>query len=186
MNDKLKLTDSMHATMQCRADAQDNLELRGFYLIDCYGADGNLKWHDHIGNIITLQGKNDILDKFFKGSSYTQTQRMGLKGPGNYVIGDTMASHAGWSEVGGSNAPVYTGNRKDVVFNSASTGTSTTPSQAFAITSTGTVAGCFINNGGSASKDDTTGVLVSVGDFSQGGRQVLNGDTINVSYSLAT
>jgi hypothetical protein len=61
---------------------------------------------------------------------------------------------------------------------------SASPTQAFAITSTGTVFGCFINNGGSATKDDTTGILFSAGDFSGGSRAVINGDTLNATYTL--
>jgi hypothetical protein len=59
------------------------------------------------------------------------------------------------------------------------------PTQAFAITSSGTVAGCFINNGGSATKDDTTGVLFSAGDFTGGSKIVANLDTLNVVYTLS-
>ena len=53
----------------------------------------------------------------------------------------------------------------------------------FAITSSGTIAGCFINLGGSATIDTTTGVLFSVGDFSAGNKVVSNGDTLSVTYS---
>jgi hypothetical protein len=52
----------------------------------------------------------------------------------------------------------------------------------FAITSTGTVAGCFINIGGSATKDNTTGTLFSAGDFSSS-KAVINGDSIAVTYT---
>ena len=135
-------------------------------------------------NIVTNVGKNDILDKYLKGSAYTQTIRMGLKGTGSAVAGDTQASHAGWLEQGLANAPTYTGNRKDVVMGAAASQVSTSPTQAFAITSTGTVFGCFINNGGSATKDDTTGVLFSAGDFTGGSRAVVNLDTLNVVYTL--
>lgn len=135
-------------------------------------------------NLITNVGKNDLLDKYLKGSSYTQTIRMGLKGAGSAAAADTQASHAGWTERGGTNAPAYTGNRKDVTMGSASSQVSTSPTQAFAITSSGTVDGCFINNGGSATKDDTTGVLFSAGDFSGGAKTVANLDTLNVVYTL--
>jgi hypothetical protein len=135
-------------------------------------------------NLLTNVGKNDILDKYLKGAAYTQTIRMGLKGTGSAAAGDTQASHAGWLEQGLANAPTYTGNRKDVTMGSASSQVSTSPVQAFAITSTGTVFGCFINNGGSATKDDTTGVLFSAGDFSGGSRAVVNLDTLNVTYTL--
>jgi hypothetical protein len=135
-------------------------------------------------NLLTNVGKNDILDKYLKGSTYTQTIRMGLKGTGAAAVGDTQASHAGWLEQGLANAPTYTGNRKDVTMGAAASQVSTSPVQAFAITSTGTVFGCFINNGGSATKDDTTGVLFSAGDFTGGSRAVVNLDTLNVTYTL--
>lgn len=135
-------------------------------------------------NLLTNVGKNDILDKYLKGSTYTQTIRMGLKGTGTAVVGDTQASHGAWLEQGLANAPTYTGNRKDVTMGAAASQVSTSPVQAFAITSTGTVFGCFINNGGSATKDDTTGVLFSAGDFTGGSRAVVNLDTLNVTYTL--
>lgn len=143
------------------------------------------KWGDRVENLVTTVGKNDILDKYLKGSSYTQTIVMGLKGAGSAAAGDTQASHAGWTERGLANAPAYTGNRKAVTMGSAAAGVSTSPTQAFAITSTGNVDGCFINNGGSATKDDTTGVLFSAGDFTGGAKAVANGDTVNVVYTLS-
>ena len=141
-------------------------------------------WADVIHNIITTVGANDLLDKYLKGSAYTQTIRMGLKGTGTAVIGDTQASHAAWLEQGLANAPVYTGNRPSITMGAAAAKSSVSPAQAFAITSTGTVFGCFINNGGSATKDDTTGILFSAGDFSGGSKAVVNLDTLNVTYTL--
>lgn len=135
-------------------------------------------------NLVTNVGKNDMLDKYLKGTTYTQTVRMGLKGVGVAVVGDTQASHVSWLEQGLANAPTYTGNRKDVVMGAAAAQVSTSPTQAFAITSTGTVAGCFINNGGAVTKDDTTGILFSAGDFTGGNRAVVNLDTLNVTYTL--
>jgi hypothetical protein len=138
-------------------------------------------------NLLTYAGKTDLLDKYLKGSSYSQSIRMGLKGTGTSLIGDTQASHGNWLEQGLANAPTYTGNRKDVTMGAATTsGTivSTSPTQAFAITSGGTVYGCFINNGGSATKDDTTGTLFSAGDFTGGSKTVANLDTLNVVYTL--
>ena len=141
-------------------------------------------WSDVIHNVITTVGANDLLDKYLKGSAYTQTIRMGLKGTGTAVIADTQASHASWLEQGLANAPTYTGNRPSITMGAASAKSSVSPAQAFAITSTGTVFGCFINNGGSATKDDTTGILFSAGDFSGGSKAVVNLDTLNVTYTL--
>lgn len=141
-------------------------------------------WEREDANLVTNVGRNDILDKYWRGSSYSQTVVMGLKGAGTVAAGDTQVSHAGWSEVGGTNAPAYTGNRKAVTMGAASSQSSVSPQQTFAITSSGAVAGLFMNNGGSATKDDTTGVLVSAVDFTGGSETVGNGDSLLVTYTF--
>jgi hypothetical protein len=184
MNEKMNPQDSASAAMQMRGGANEALDVHGFFTAVCHGADGVEKWREEFCNTVMTLGKNDILDKYLLGSAYTQTIRMGLKGAGTQVAGDTQASHAGWLEVGLANAPTYTGNRKSVTMGSASAGVSVSPGQVFAITSTGTVAGCFINNSGSATIDNTTGVLFSAGDFSAS-RSVLSGDTITITYQIS-
>jgi hypothetical protein len=141
-------------------------------------------WEREDANVVTNVGRNDILDKYWRGSSYTQTVVMGLAGTGTKAAGDTQASHAGWLEVGGTNAPAYTGNRKAVTMGAASSQSSVSPQQSYAITSSGTVSGMFMNNGGSATKDDTTGVLVSAVNFTGGDEAVNNLDTLLVTYTF--
>jgi hypothetical protein len=184
-NDHVQPHDSSSASVIRGGGSADALVVEGRYEVWCVGPDGKEKWRETIKNLVTTVGKNDILDKYLKGSSYTQTIVMGLKGTGSAAAGDTQSSHAGWSEVGLANAPTYTGNRKAVTMGSASSGSSTSPTQAFAMTSSGTVAGCFINNGGSATIDNTTGVLFSAGDFTGGSKTVASGDTVNVTYTLS-
>ncbi len=148
-----------------------------------------LAWVEEFDNVVTDAGKKLALDTILAGSAFTATTRMGLKGTGSAAAADTQASHAGWSEVGGANSPTYTGNRQTPSFSAASgSGTvskATSAAVSFAITNTGTVAGAFININGSATKDDTTGTLFSAGDFSVS-RSVINGDTVNVSYTLSS
>jgi hypothetical protein len=109
---------------------------------------------------------------------------MGLKGAGTPDVADTQASHVTWLEVGLANLPTYSGNRKTPVFSAASGGSKTTSSAVvFSMTGSGTVAGCFINIGGSATIDNTTGTLFSAGDFTAGSKTVTSGDTLNVSYT---
>jgi hypothetical protein len=183
-DDRLHTHASAAATVIRGATEGESVKVAGFFTVWCVGPDGTEKWRDEIHNLITTVGKNDFLDKYLGGSGYTQTFRMGLKGVGTAIAADTQASHASWSEVGLANAPTYTGNRKSVTMGGSSGGVSTSPTQAFAITSPGTVAGCFTNNGGSATIDNTTGVLFSAGDFTGGNKVVSSGDTINVVYSL--
>jgi len=141
-------------------------------------------WERVDNNVVTNVGRNDILDKYWRGSTYTQTVVMGLAGTGTKAAADTQASHAGWLEVGGTNAPAYTGNRKAVTMGAASSQSSVSPQQSFAITSTGTVSGLFMNNGGSTTKDDTSGVLVSAVNFTGGDEAVNNLDTLLVTYTF--
>jgi hypothetical protein len=109
---------------------------------------------------------------------------LGLKGVGTAALGDTQGSHFTWNEVGGANAPTYTGNRQTPTFGSAVAGAKATSTPlVFSMTGSGTVAGCFINIGGSATKDDTTGTLFSAGDFTAGSKTVTSGDTLSVSYT---
>lgn len=185
MDDKLNVNEAAVANLVRGGMLADILLAKGRFECELV-RDGKVIWRDHIDNLVTTVGKNDILDKYLAGSTYTATPVMGLKGTGSAAAGDTQASHAGWLEQGLANAPTYTGNRPVPSFGAAAAGVkATSAAVAFAITSTGTVHGVFINNGGSATKDNTTGVLFSAGDFSGGSRAVISGDTLNVTYSLA-
>ena len=174
--DNFKFNDSCDATVSRHTG--------GYYVVECHGADGQLKWTDDIHNLVTTVGLNLTCDTIL-GNSAAGAVVMGLKGTGTPNAADTQASHGTWDEVGGSNLPTYTGDRKTPTFGSAVGGViSTASAVVFAMTGSGTVAGCFINIGGSATKDDTTGTLFSVGDFTAGSKTVTNGDTLSVTYQL--
>lgn len=181
--DKLTATDNVAATTKYNTMPSDSLAINGYYHAVCYGADGQVKWEAPIENLVTTVGQNLTLDTIL-GNSAAGAVVMGLKGTGTASAADTQASHATWNEVGGTNAPAYSGNRPTPSFSSAAAGSKATSSAvSFSMTSTGTVAGCFINIGGSATKDSTTGTLFSAGDFSSS-KSVVNGDTIAVTYTL--
>lgn len=139
---------------------------------------------DAFPNLVTNVGRNFALDTLLRGSTYTAACNLGLKGAGSAAAGDTQASHAGWLEVGLANAPVYTGNRKTIAFNAAASQSISMTATTYAFTSSGTVAGAFLNLAGSSTKDNTTGTLFSAGDFTGGSKTVANGDTIDVTYTL--
>jgi hypothetical protein len=142
------------------------------------------KWSDVVCNLVTTVGKNLALDTILAGSSYTAAVVMGLKGTGTALAADTQSSHGSWSEVGGTNAPAYSGTRKTPAWSSASAGSKATSSaSSFTFTSGGTVAGCFLNLAGSATIDNTTGTLYSAGDFTGGNKTVASSDVLNVSYT---
>jgi hypothetical protein len=164
----------------------------GRYEVECIGADGKLKWRDTIENVVATVGKNLALDTFLAGSAYTVVGPfMGLISSTSYTAvaaGDTMASHPGWLEAGGANAPTYSGNRKTAVWSAAASGSKAlSAALSFAITSSGTIKGVFLCYGSGAlnTKDNTAGVLWSAGTFSTGDKAPVNGDTLNVNYSTS-
>lgn len=185
MQDKAQAAEAQTATLRRRGGPNESARIKGKYVVKCFDSAGNLKWSDTIDNVVTTVGKNEMLDTHLAGSAYTASVVMGLKGTGTAVAADTMASHASWLEVGGVNAPAYTGNRPAPTFSAAAGGAKATSADvSFTFTSGGTVAGCFITQGGSATKDNTTGTLVSAGDFSGGNRTVVATDVLDVSYTL--
>ena len=180
--DKITATDKVEAITKYNAMPEDTMSIHGTYHAVCYSQDGFIKWEDDIQNLVTTVGKNFTLDTTL-GNVAGGAVVMGLKGTGTAVVADTQASHASWLEVGGTNAPAYSGNRPTPSFSAASAGSKATSSAvSFSITSTGNVYGCFINIGGSATIDNTTGTLFSAGDFSSS-KSVINGDTIAVTYT---
>lgn len=193
MSEFTKMGDQVQATVIRGAGQEEQVGLHGVYKAECFDAAGNLKWSDTFDNLTTNVGRQDMLNKYFAGSSYTQTIVVGLMGENggsstpNYS--DTQGSHAGWLEVGGANAPTYSGTRKTPTFSSATNANpsvlATSAVVVFAMTGSGTVTGAFINNGGAATIDNTTGVLFSAGNFTAGSKTVTSGDTINVTYTLS-
>lgn len=148
------------------------------------------KWNADAPNLVVNVGKNLALDTIL-GTSYTAVGPfMGLTGSGvTYAAGDTMSSHAGWTEVGGTNVPAYSGTRKTPSWSAAASGSrATSAASNFTFTSgtNATVSGCFLVLGTGAVNtiDSTAGVLFSVGTFSGGARTNINsGDQLNVSYT---
>jgi hypothetical protein len=137
--------------------------------------DGTVRWHEHFHNLVTTEGKNDLLDKYFKGSSYTATWYMCLKGTGSAAAADTLASHAGWSEV-----TPYSGNRPAITFGTSSAGSNTATAVSYSINATATVAGACV----ASVNTGTAGKLYSDGDFAAS-RSVLSGDTLNVTLTVS-
>jgi hypothetical protein len=128
---------------------------------------------------VTSVGKDDVLNKYFKGSAYTASWCVGLKGAGAAVAGDTMASHGAWTEVTGYSEAV----RQILTLGTVSAGSvSNTASKAtFSINATVTIAGAFVVSDGT--KSGTTGTLYSAGDFSAS-RGLASGDSIQVTVTL--
>ena len=186
--DRTIFGDAVDATVSRGAGQTDQVGLEGVYTFECFDAQGNLKWADQIDNLTTNVGRKSLLDSYFANTGGGAVV-MGLKGTGTAAYTDTQASHSGWLEVGGTNAPTYSGTRKTPAFSAATSANPsvlvTSAAVVFSMTGSGTVAGAFINIGGSSTIDSTTGTLFSAGDFTAGSKTVTSGDTINVTYQLS-
>jgi len=188
-----KFGDVTAATASFGGGSAETVGLEGVYVATCYGADGVEKWSDVIENLTTNVGRANLMDSYFANSGGGAIV-MGLGGANGSstftpAYTDTQSSHAGWYEVGGANAPTYSGTRKTPSFSAATSANpsvlSTSAAVVFSMTSSGTVYGAFINVGGSTAIDNTTGTLFSIGEFTAGSKTVTSGDTINVSYTLS-
>jgi hypothetical protein len=184
--EKAKSADSVTAGMVAKTGFGESAKGGGVYHVECLDKDGNLKWSGKMHNLVVNTGLQDMNNKYFKGSSYTAAFYLGLvTGPASataYAAADTLASHAGWTEF-----TDYSGSRKAVTFGTPTTAApsvidSTGAPSSFAITGSATVAGAFICTVASG----TSGILFSEADFdSPGDRVVVNGDTLNVSYTFS-
>ncbi len=160
----------------------EGLLAKSVYRFECFDKDGRLKWTEEVPNIVVNAGLNDVLDKYFKGSSYTAAFYVGLvdnAGWSAFAAGDIMSSHAGWTEFedyAGASRPTLTlgSVSSQSVNNSASKAT-------YAINDTGVIKGAFVTT--VVTKGGTTGTLYSEAAFGAT-RSVENGDTLNVTVTL--
>ena len=188
-----KMGDSFGASASYGGGATENVGMEGVYVATCYDANGAEKWSDTIANLTTNVGRASLNDAYL-GNTAAGAVVMGLGGANGSstftpAYADTQASHAGWYEVGGTNAPTYSGTRKTPTFGASTSANpavkATSAAVVFSMTGSGTVYGAFINVGGSTTIDSTTGTLFSIGQFTAGSKTVTSGDTINVTYTLS-
>lgn len=157
-----------------------NVSFKHIYKFEAFDKDGNLKWEDEVHNLVTNVGLDEILDKFWKGSSYTAAHYVGLQdGTPTNAAGDTMSSHAGWAEVTG-----YSEATREVLtlgtVSSQSVDNSASKAS-FSINATVTVGGAFVTT--NSTKSGTTGILVGEAALSSD-RSLTSGDTLNVTVTL--
>lgn len=176
-----KVGDAVAASLEMNAAPGHEVgTLTHIWDVECFDAQGNLKWREHFRNLVTTAGKNKYLDSTIKTGVTSPTWFVGLKGTGTAVVGDTMASHGGWTEIyttySQGTRPAYTAGTISggSVDNSAS-------KAVFSFTGTDTIYGCFLAN--NSTKNGSTGDLLSAGDFGAS-RGVVNQDTLNVQVTL--
>lgn len=162
------------------------------YVLECFPAgttfaeDGTpscaAKWIEDINNLVPTVGLNDILDKYWKGSTYTAAFYVGLiSATPTIAAGDTMASHAGWTEITAYDEAA----RQALTLGTVSGGSvNNSASRAvFTMDASQTVGGAFIST--VSTKGDNTGVLASAAAFNEGNRgPTADGDIIRVTATI--
>jgi len=188
VNNKAASTDQVSAAVQKAKGVSEGIRGGGVFTVVCYDKDGNHKWTAKSPNLVVNVGLADMNDKYFSGSGYSATWYLGLYGAASSndpAAGDTMSSHAGWTEVtdySQSTRPAATFGSAtvadpSVIDNSGSVAV-------FSINNTVTVGGAFLTSNNT--KGGTTGILFSASDFqAPGDRNVVSGDTLNVTYQFS-
>jgi hypothetical protein len=184
----VKSVDTMSAGLTAGTSSGEEMLALGKFKIQCFDKDGNLKWEDENHNLVVNTGLQYMCGSALTSVTQITTWYIGLYGAGasnSPAAGDTMASHAGWTEV----VPYSNATRPACTFATATTAnpsvaTNSASVAAFNINATSTVGGAFLvsNN----TKSGSTGTLFSAADFSApGDRSVASGDTLNVTYTLS-
>lgn len=155
---------------------QNGAFLRGRFHVECFDKDGKLKWVEDVPNLVVNEGLDHILDVQFHAETQVAVWYVGLKGAGTPAAGDTLPTHATWTEL-----TDYTGDRQAFVEGAASgqSISNTGNAAVFPITGPMTVAGAFLCSVATT----TTGKLFCAADFASP-RSVDNGDTLNVTYTI--
>ena len=185
---KAKSFDNVGANVAKGGGTNARLKGGGIFTVRCRDKEGNLKWEQKSHNLVVNVGLADMNTKYFKGSGYTAAWYIGIYGPAasnNPSSTDTMASHAGWTEVTAySNAT-----RPAATFGAATTAdpsviaNSASPAQ-FLVNASANVGGAFLTTGDG--KGGSSGTLFSASDFAApGDRTVQNGDVLSVTYTFS-
>ena len=186
--EKTKATDTVSSGLTCNTKAGEAAQATGVFNIICRDKNGNLKWTAESKNLVVNVGLQYMAGSALTSTTQVTTWYLGLYGAGasnTPAAGDTMASHAGWTEVTAySNANRVTATFVAPSALNPSVVTNTASPAVFNINGTATVGGAFLTSDNT--KSGTTGTLFSAADFgSPGDRSVVNSDTLSVTYTFS-
>jgi hypothetical protein len=186
MDDRTTARDNIAATLIRSGVLIDFTKPIGIFSAECLDKDGCVKWRDTAPNVVTTQGKNDWLDKYLDRATAHAACVMGL----HTTVGNAGSTYNAPTPQAEATSGVYA-LRIAPAWSAAGTPTpaakQTSAAVSFPIIGTATITGCFIALGiaGITAVGHTTvgSILFSSGSFSVA-RPVVNGDTLNVTYSM--
>jgi len=186
--EKLKVTDHITCGFIAGTKSGEQATATGVYHVECHDKDGKLKWSADSQNLVVNAGLAYMAGSALTSVTQITTWYIGLYGAGasnTPAAGDTMASHAGWTEA----VPYSNATRVAATFVTATTANPSVVTNAaspatFNINATSTVGGAFLTS--DSTKNGTTGTLFSAADFAApGDRSVVSGDIISVTYTFS-
>jgi len=186
--EKLTATDQISSGLTCNLKTGEEAKATGLFEIKCHDKDGNLKWEAQSKNLVVNVGLQYMAGSALTSVTQITTWYLGLYGAGasnTPAAGDTMSSHAGWTEVVAySNATRVAATFVTATAANPSVVTNTASPATFNINGTTTVGGAFLTSG--SAKGGTAGTLFSAADFgSPGDRSVVSSDTLSVTYTFS-
>ena len=197
MDNKAKGTDKVSCGVEKNLGSREGAVGGGVFTMTCYDKDGNLKWTAEESNLVVDVGLAAMVGIGLGATTKVTNWYIGLYGASatnSPNATDTMASHGaegagGWTEYQSYDEAT----RQACTFgavDSSTSGTATISNSASQATftissvSASTVGGAFLVS--NSTKGGSTGTLFSAADFqSPGDRSVIDGDTINVTYTFS-
>lgn len=184
MRENIKAGSHLRGRGRSPTSVDDAVQVMGHWQLRAFDPDGNLIHEDEWDNLVVDEGLNELLIQALTGGTQTATWYIGLTdGAPTAAAGDTMSSHAGWTEQQGYDEAVrqtwtpgaVSGKSVD---NSGSVAT-------FTITSDGTtIGGGFLTS--DSTKGGTTGKLYSIGAFAGSDVTLSANSTLQVTATFTT
>jgi hypothetical protein len=181
--------DSVDAAVIRPTAGFEQVHAGGVFHILCYDKDGNLKWEEKGPNLVVNTGLQYMVSTSLDAVAQITPWYIGLISTLTSIVGgDTMSSHTGWTE----DTNYSQADRPTAQFGTATTANPSELSNSvasggtvavFSINGTTTINGAFLTS--SNTKGGTTGTLFSAKAFTGGARSVINGDTLNVTYTFS-
>lgn len=138
-----------------------------------------LKWISQTYNLVTDEGETELLNRGYNGGTFTDY--VGLTdGTPSFAEGDTMSSHAGWTE----DQDYTEANRQDFVPGTAasqSLDNSSSPASFSINSDSNTTGGAFVTTDNT--KGGTTGTLIGGAAFDAADKSLDSGDTLDVTIT---
>lgn len=167
---------------------EERAKATGKYTLECRDAGGSLKWVAETDNLVVNVGLQYMAGVALTSTAQITSWYLGLYGASasnDPAAGDTMSSHAGWTEV-----TAYSESTRPAATFAAATNanpsvvTNTASKATYSINGTTTVGGAFLTSNNT--KGGTTGTLFSAADFqSPGDRSVVSGDVLTLTYTFS-